>query len=179
MFFIADKLTDKYSSKTNICDGVSFEHISNVDAVNTKLDLQTTLDNKNNSQTKDEQKCPISLRKKVSIHFKGKVRKTNNSDPSVLNSTNDKKQSVFDVRFIDKEKNRMNHQKTPSIDSKKSTTETSFNQEPKTTSSSDSKHSNDKKMSISGNRKDYEKKLRKSNSVSPERGKQNLHEDGK
>lgn len=75
----------------------------------------------------------------------------------------------------------MNHQKTPSVDSKKSTTEINFNQDPKTTSSSESKHSNDKKMSISGNRKDFfnEKKLRKSISVSPDRGKQLLHEDGK
>lgn len=127
----------------------------------------------------------LSLRKKVSIHFKGKSKKTNNlnSDSSIIpnSSNNEKKHSIFDVRFLDTDKNKISHQKTPSLESRKSTTEMSYNQEPKTTSSSESKHSNDRKMSISGNRKDHlnDKKLRKSHSVSPDRGKHHMHEDGK
>lgn len=183
-FLVADKLSIKFGSKPNICDITSFERNSNEEEVNTKLDTQTAQENKNNSQSKENLKCPnMSLRKKVSIHFKGKMKKANNvtSDSSISTAANnEKKQSSFEVKFLDKAKNKITHQKTPSIDSKKSTTETSFNQEAKTTSSSESKHSNEKKMSISGSRKDIfnEKKLRKSHSVSPERGK-HLHEDGK
>lgn len=179
--FLTDKLNIKFGSKSNICD---VDRVSNEEDVNTKPDSQPSQEYKNSAQNKENLKSPsMSLRKKVSIHFKGKMKKTNNmnSDSSIPNSSNnDKKQSMCDVRFMDQDKNKTNHQKTPSIDSKKSTTETSYNQEPKTTSSSESKHSNEKKMSISG-RKDNlsERKLRKSVSVSPERGKHHLHEEGK
>lgn len=184
LYSVTDKITIKFGSKSNICDGTSLDHISNGEEANTKLESQSIQDQKNNTQSKENVKSPsMSLRKKVSIHFKGKMKKTNtmNSDSSIPNSaSNEKKQSIFDVRFVDQDKNKINHQKTPSIDSKKSTTETSYNQEPKTTSSSESKHSNEKKMSICG-RKDnlVERKLRKSVSVSPDRGKHHLHEDGK
>lgn len=182
--FVTDKLNIKFESKSNICDVTSLDRISNEEEGKTKLDSQSTKELKNCTKGKENLKSPsMSLRKKVSIHFKGKMKKTNNmnSDSSIPNSSNnEKKQSTFDVRFMDQDKNKINHQKTPSIDSKKSTTETSYNQEPKTTSSSESKHSNEKKMSISV-RKDNlsERKLRKSVSVSPERGKHHMHEEGK
>lgn len=180
-FLVTDKSSIKYDSKSNLTEN-QMDHISNY-VESKKLGAQAT-ENKNNTPTKENPKSPsLSLRKKVSIHFKGKMKKANilNSDSSVQATSNNEKKSVFDVRFIEDEKTKINHQKTPSIESKKSATETSFNQEPKTTSSSDSKHSNDRKMSIAGNRKDHvnDKKLRKSHSVSPERGKHHLNEDGK
>lgn len=184
LFSVTDELNIKFGSKSNICDVTSSEHISNEQDGSVKFNSPTIPENRNNSQVKEKVKSPIlSLRKKVSIHFKGKTKKTNNliSDFTIPNSpNNEKKNSIFDVRFIDKDKNKISHQKTPSMESKKSATETNYNQEPKTTSSSESKHSNERKISISGNRKENltEKKLRKSHSVSPDRGKHQLHEDG-
>lgn len=61
------------------------------------------------------------------------------------------------------------HQKTPSIESRMSTTETS-NQEPKTPTSSDSKTSNERK-NFRREDSNCEKKGRKSVSVSPDRNR--------
>lgn len=179
VIFLTDKSNIKYDSRSNLTEN-KLEHVSNY--VESKKSDTQPVENKNTTQPKENPKSPsLSLRKKVSIHFKGKLRKNNNSDSSAQTANNNEKKSVLDVRFSDTEKNKISHQKTPSIESKKSTTETSFNQEQKTTSSSESKHSNEKKMSISVNRKDHlnDKKNRKSHSVSPERGKHHMHEDGK
>lgn len=127
----------------------------------------------------------MNIKRKVSIHFKGKKDKNKklSLDSSELfkpKTVNDKKHSLFDIKFNDSSKQtKINHQKTPSCESKKSTTETS-NVDGKTGSSSDSKTSNcDKKNSITVERKDNEKKVRKSVSVSPDRSKHvHVKEDG-
>lgn len=63
------------------------------------------------------------------------------------------------------------HQKTPSIESKKSTTETSNNAEPKTPNSSESEKKKEAKKE--------EKKSRKSVSISPDRARHvHLMHDG-
>ncbi|KAJ8984040.1 hypothetical protein NQ317_012264 [Molorchus minor] len=176
------KNDQKSGSKANLLDLTSSEHVSSENEENLKF--KTTKPDKVDEKTQQkadpthqEVKSPkLSIRRKVSIHFKGKKEKNKkvsldtNSDPSKPKTPNEKKHSLFDIRFSDKEKNKA-HQKTPSIESKKSTTETS-NQEPKTPTSTDSKISNEKRTIGIGEKKEGgEKKIRKSQSVSPERSK--------
>ncbi|XP_050301938.1 homeobox protein 4 isoform X3 [Anthonomus grandis grandis] len=151
----------------------------------------------------EKSKSPkMSITKKVSIHFKGKkereklkkltiVSNTDSKSSSAKSVQDGKKSSLFDFKLtpeVPKDKPDQKelsspklkdkalkhiHQKTPSIESKKSTTETS-NFEPKTPNSSESDRKNlDKKDA-----KKEDRKSRKSVSVSPDRIKhvQLLHD---
>lgn len=131
---------------------------------------------------KPETKSPrLSIRRKVSIHFKGKKDKNPKppEQPKPKNSVSERK-SLFEK--ID----RKLHQKTPSLESKKSDVE------PKTPSSDSktSKTSGDPKSSSSGpdvpkdrtmslpNFTDGKPKQRKSTSVSPDRKHVHMKDEG-
>ncbi|RZC33212.1 MIP-T3 domain containing protein [Asbolus verrucosus] len=139
-----DKTPTLGGSKTNLLDLTSSELISSENEENLKFQT-TKLETP--KPPEEEKKIPkLSIRRKVSIHFKGKNKS--------LKSPTDKKHSIFDIKFGSSDK----HQKTPSLESRKSTTDA----EPKTPTSSDSKTGSDRK-------KIDEKKQRKSTSVSPDR----------
>lgn len=141
----------------------------------------------------------LSIRRKVSIHFKGKKDKNpkpKSSDAIDVVKTKtpaEKRHSIFDIKFDKKQP----HQKAPSAESKKSET----NLEPKTPTSSDSKTSKnsepkssssdvktpetkiDRTMSLPNYEtkmpegKVAERKTRKSVSVSPDRRHVHMKED--
>ncbi|VEN42637.1 unnamed protein product [Callosobruchus maculatus] len=170
-------LVQKSNSKTNLLELTSSEHVSSENEEN----LRFKAPRPGPSYDKEQQKTglqnqlgkspKLTLRKKVSIHFKGKKDKTKKPPPESSDTSTPKaeKKQLFDVKFSEKDKDRAkavaaNHQQTSSIESsRKSTTET--NQEPKTPTSSDSKTSNEKKT------ESEKSKGRKSTSVSPERSK--------
>ncbi|CAG9772726.1 unnamed protein product [Ceutorhynchus assimilis] len=154
---------------------------------NENIKLKTS---KSDSKAEPPPKSPkMSITRKVSIHFKGKKEKeklkklatgggsSESKSTSSKSAQEGRKSSVFDFKIKDKpesppkskDKNDKvaHHQKTPSIESKKSTTETS-NFDPKTPNSSESDRKTvmDKKES-----KKEERKSRKSQSVSPDRVK--------
>ncbi|KAJ8931384.1 hypothetical protein NQ314_015709 [Rhamnusium bicolor] len=173
------KCDPKSGSKTNLLDLTSSEHVSSENEENLKFKTSKPekIDEKNHQ--KSEQLPQDRKTKKVNVDSSPEVAKPK--------TPGEKKHSLFDIRLNDgdknknKEKIKISHQKTPSVDSKKSTTETS-NQEPRTPTSSDSKVSNDKKNFSTNERKDIssEKKMRKSVSVSPDRNKHvQLREEGK
>ncbi|CAG9853531.1 unnamed protein product [Phyllotreta striolata] len=154
----------KFGSKTNLLELTSSEHVSSEnEAKPEKTDGKTT--------EKPRAEPKLSIRKKVSIHFKGKKEKnklSNGSDTSASKTPNERRGSMFDVRFSDKP----THQKTSSNDTQKSTGD--IHVEPKTPSSSDSKNSDkksDKKESGS------DKKSRKSASTSPDRKHVHVKDD--
>lgn len=136
------------------------------------------MDEKRFDQHQQETKTPkLSIRRKVSIHFKGKKERAkkmggdNTPESPKPRTPGEKRGSIFDIRFSDKdkEKARLSYQKTSSIESRMSTTETS-NAEPKTPTSTDSRTSNEKK-NVRREDSTCEKKNRKSVSVSPDRNK--------
>lgn len=155
----------------------SSEHVSseNEDILKSKPSKTEKSEEKPDSKPeKPDAKTPkLSIRKKVSIHFKGKKEKNKlsySSDSSIPKTPNERRGSIFDARFNAKTSN----QKIPSVDTQKSVVD--GNAEPKTPSSSDSKNSSDKKSDKkeSGS----EKKSRKSVSVSPDRKHVHVKEDG-
>lgn len=180
----ASATVTKSASRSNLLETqTASENEENLKFKTTKIDEKSVEDAKVDSAKPPSK---LSIRRKVSIHFKGK--KDKNKKLSLDSSAemfkpkvvNDKKHSLFDIKFNENTKQKtVSHQKTPSAESKKSTTETS-NLDGKTGSSSDSKTSNcDKKNSIVVERKDGEKKARKSVSVSPDRIKHvSVKEDG-
>ncbi|XP_049824601.1 dual specificity protein kinase splA isoform X2 [Aethina tumida] len=163
-FLVTPKENDKEVKKSKSNDASS-EQVSSENEENLKF--KTTKPEKPEADLKEETqetaKSPkLSIRRKVSIHFKGKKDKKK----AEAEKPDTKKHSIFDIKFGDKSKGL--HQKTPSIESKKSTTETS-NVEPKTPTSSDSKTSLEKRNSQMDKKEPSEKKGRKSASVSPDR----------
>jgi hypothetical protein len=143
-----EKTPNLGGSKTNLLDLTSSDLISSENEENLKFQT-TKVEPAKPDKPEDEKKSPkLSIRRKVSIHFKGK------RDKSV--KTTEKKHSIFDIKFSNPLEPK--HQKTPSLESRKSTTDA----EPKTPTSSDSKTGSERK-------KVEEKKQRKSASVSPDR----------
>lgn len=168
------------NSKCNLLDLTSSEHVSSENEENLKLKTtqppqpsaqqEETIKN-NETNKKAENKTPkLSIRRKVSIHFKGK-----------------KEKKLKDKKEEKDEKKKISHQKTPSMDSKKSITDlTEVKTQPDKKSSSNTeqrssisdKNTSDKeKGNTSGSSKD--KKQRKSSSVSPDRKHVHVKEDGK
>lgn len=142
-----DRNSNLNGSKTNLLDITSSELISSENEENLKF--QTSKLEITKSEALEDEKKPtksLSIRRKVSIHFKGKKDKS-------LKPNDSKRHSFFDIKFGEPK-----HQKTPSLESKKSTTDA----EPKTPTSSESKTGSEKK-------KIEEKKQRKSVSISPDR----------
>ncbi|KAL1500837.1 hypothetical protein ABEB36_006268 [Hypothenemus hampei] len=165
--------------------------VENEENIQLKTSAEHNLNEASDKKQAEQVKLPkMSLTRKVSIHFKGRKEKqrlkklalvANNSEntPKTPSSGSKSvpKSSFFDFKTTSespkdkacstpkcKEKAiKQLHQKAPSIESKKSTTETS-NFEPKTPNSSES----DKKNPAG---KKDEKKVRKSTSVSPDRAK--------
>ncbi|KAJ8916608.1 hypothetical protein NQ315_000253 [Exocentrus adspersus] len=166
----------KAGSKTNLLDLTSSEHVSSENEENLKFKTSKP-ENGEPAKLDDkpqEVKSPkLSIRRKVSIHFKGKKEKAKKAKEEAAAASaasetprtpGERKSSIFDLSFgsRDKDKQRV---KTPSAESRVSTTETS-NQEPKTPTSTDSKTSNERM-----NSKREEARTRKSASVSPERSR--------
>lgn len=174
----------KSDSKSNLIEPVKNEpETSKSETVEAKVE-----------ESKKEDKS-LSIKRKVSIHFKGKKEKSLKSKLDAIEvvkptkSGIEKRLSIFDLRFDRKGQ----HQKTPSMESKKS----EANQEAKTPTSSDSKASKtssssdvktpeikpERTMSLpncdakNGESK-VEKKVRKSISVSPDRKHVHMKEDG-
>ncbi|CAH2005749.1 unnamed protein product [Acanthoscelides obtectus] len=175
----------KSSSKTNLIELTSSEHVSSENEENLRFRAPRPgpSDDKEHQKTDPQNplgKLPkLTLRKKVSIHFKGKKDKTKkqSTESSDTSTTKTEKKQPFDVKFAEKEKEKTtkatsaSHQKTPSIESRKSTTENA-NQEPKTPPTSSS--SGEKRIGEA-----ERSKGRKSTSVSPERSKHvHLKEEG-
>ncbi|XP_050512489.1 uncharacterized protein LOC126888355 isoform X2 [Diabrotica virgifera virgifera] len=173
-----DKSNQQSGSKTNLLDLTSSEHVSSEN--DEKLKSKTEKQEEKNSKKTEEpipkpKSSKLSIRKKVSIHLKGKKEKNKlsySSDSSIPKTPNERRSSILDVRFNDKDK--IVHQKTPSLETQKSITET--NNEPKTPSSSESKNSSDKKSDKKETGSD--KKSRKSTSISPDRKHVQLKEEG-
>ncbi|XP_044763403.1 uncharacterized protein LOC123320226 isoform X2 [Coccinella septempunctata] len=105
---------------------------------------------------KKEEKQKIGLRKKVSIHFRGKKEKQKKT-LEIPTNTIKKHSPVRDKKSTEEPKTKISHQKTSSKDSNK------------TTSESDTKNNTDSRKTVE--KSDNEKKPRKSASVSPERKK--------
>ncbi|XP_023310807.1 uncharacterized protein LOC108904616 isoform X2 [Anoplophora glabripennis] len=179
----------KSGSKTNLLDLTSSEHVSSENEENLKFKTSKPdkPDEKKPDQHRQEAKLPkLSIRRKVSIHFKGKkekAKKLSGADSTPESpkprTPGEKKGSIFDIRFgdKDKEKARAPYQKTPSVESRMSTTETS-NPEPKTPTSTDSRTSNEKR-NLRREDSACDKKNRKSVSVSPDRNRHvHLKEEG-
>ncbi|XP_057651088.1 uncharacterized protein LOC130890783 isoform X2 [Diorhabda carinulata] len=174
----SENLAKKGGSKTNLLDLTSSDHISSENedklkaATNEKADTKYS---KSIQMSGKSQKSPkLSIRKKVSIHFKGKKEKNKNSyssDSSIPKTSTERKGSIFDAKFSDRGK--IVHQKPPSSDTQKSITET--NARPKTPTSSDSKNSTEKKSQVKET--SIDKKLTKSTSVSPDRKHVQLKDD--
>ncbi|XP_074031976.1 uncharacterized protein isoform X2 [Leptinotarsa decemlineata] len=181
------KMGPTSGSKTNLLDLTSSEHVSSENEGTIRLNpnkskktdekLQQTTE-----QSKDDMKSPkMSIRKKVSIHFKGKKGQNKNllygSEPIIPKTPPERKMSIFE-RFNDKDKNKSTNPKTPTLETRKSVVES--NAEPKTTSSSESKSSSEKRNSIATEKKDkgLEKKIGKSRSVSPDRKHVQVKDEG-
>lgn len=179
------------NSKSNLLEAGQQEQATNENEENSKVKPAKT-EEKVEETKKPEvvQKSPkLSIRRKVSIHFKGK--KDKNAKPKNLDAIevvkptkpSSERKSIFDKFTQD----RKLHQKTPSVESKKS----DGGIEPKTSTSSDSKTSNQKSSSTSSDMKNdrtmslpafpeakgVEKKQRKSTSVSPDRKHVHMKED--
>lgn len=191
--------TEISNSKSNLLDGGQQQE-------------QAASENEENSKVKtanvkvEEVKKPetapkspkLSIRRKVSIHFKGKKdknAKSKNLDAiEVVKTTKTtsvpERKSIFDKFIQDKKL----QQKTPSVESKKS--DAGGGMEPKTPTSSDSKTSNQKSSSAETKASDMkndrtmslpafpeaaktavEKKQRKSTSVSPDRKHVHMKEE--
>lgn len=116
--------------------------------------LQTeTVNQKEEETPKKEEKQKMGLRKKVSIHFRGKKEKQKKN--LELPTTTIKKHSpVRDKNEVNNEKTKIIHQKTSSKDSNK------------TTSESDTKNNTESRKTV-----ENDKKPKKSASVSPDRKK--------
>lgn len=187
------------NSKSNLLEVGQQEQATNENEENAKVKTVKTeeVQQKVEEAKKPEavQKSPkLSIRRKVSIHFKGK--KDKNAKPKNLDAIevvkptktlSSERKSIFDKFTQDKKL----HQKTPSVESKKS----DGGMEPKTSTSSDSKNSNQKSSSAETKGSDMkndrtmslpafpeskavDKKQRKSTSVSPDRKHVHMKEDG-
>lgn len=195
------KKSELCNSKTNLLEvnseQVSSENEENLKFKTTKNEKEEDKPVKIESSKKSDNKKPegktpkLSIRRKVSIHFKGKKDKKNKSldQLDVKTSTPpEKKHGLFDIRFSSNE-SKQKDQKTPSVESKKNPSENGI--EMKTSSSSDSKrNSNEPKTpciecktpqenaQTPDPAKSQEKKFTKSASVSPERKHVHVKEDG-
>ncbi|KRT86224.1 hypothetical protein AMK59_1077, partial [Oryctes borbonicus] len=196
------KKSDVCNSKTNLLD-LNSEQLSSENEENLKFkasknekeDEKGVKSEKKPEIKKPESKTPkLSIRRKVSIHFKGKKDKKNKSLDQLDMKTAapaEKKHSLFDIKFTTTEnKQKENLQKAPSVDSKKNSIENGL--EMKTSTTPDSKrNSNEAKIpglegkpaeTIPGsdNSKPQEKKGgAKSASASPERKHVHVKDDGK
>ncbi|GJQ77956.1 hypothetical protein Trydic_g2317 [Trypoxylus dichotomus] len=197
-----NKKSDVCNSKTNLLElnseQVSSENEENLKfktSKNEKEDDKGVRNEKKAETKKPESKTPkLSIRRKVSIHFKGKKDKKNKSlDQLDLkpSATPEKKHSLFDIKFTTTEnRQKESLQKTPSVDSKKNSMENGL--EVKTSITPDPKrNSNETKIpgiegklaeNIAGpdTAKTQEKKAgAKSASVSPERKHVHVKEESK
>lgn len=187
------------NSKSNLLDNEKKEATASENEDHSKLKPPKVEEGKIEEIKKTDKSPKLSIRRKVSIHFKGKKDKNpkpKSSDAIDVIKTKmptEKRHSIFDIKFDRKPL----HQKTPSMESKKSET----NLEPKTPTSSDSKTSKnsepksssseiktpetktDRTMSLPNCEtktpevKPVEKKTRKSVSVSPDRRHVHMKED--
>ncbi|XP_066251772.1 uncharacterized protein [Euwallacea similis] len=178
--FIQKTQSDSPEDQQHEDSSVNPKPIENEENIKLKTTKVEGNDKASGELKQEKVKLPkMSITKKVSIHFKGKKEKDRlkklaiggcdpNASVSKPSATTPKPSIIVDSIKPDpsspKPKERINkhvnHQKTPSIESKKSTTETS-NVEPKTPNSSES----DKKKEP----KKEDKKARKSVSISPDR----------
>lgn len=186
------------NSKSNLLESGQQEQAASENEENLKVKTAKIEEVKVEEAKKPEvaQKSPkLSIRRKVSIHFKGKKdknAKAKNLDTIEVVKTPKttsapERKSIFDKFIQDKKL----HQKTPSIESKKS----DGGVEPKTSTSSESKTSNQKSSSAETKASDMkndnrtmslpafteakavEKKQRKSTSVSPDRKHVHMKEE--
>ncbi|CAH1164779.1 unnamed protein product [Phaedon cochleariae] len=173
----ASRLEKNCGSRTNLIDIISPDQAFTENEENLKFKTTKT-QNSDSEKPKEEAKSDkLSIRKKVCIHFKGKKDRSKkpffNSDSSIPKTPDERKHPLWNSR------DKIAPPETPSTESRK------FVLEPKTTSSSDSKTSNDKKIGQlekkdSGSDKKEsgnEKKTTKSSSASPERKHVQLKED--
>ncbi|XP_045468153.1 uncharacterized protein LOC123676344 isoform X2 [Harmonia axyridis] len=140
---------------------VSLDLLSSENDENAKIKQEPKVqkDTISEETPKKEDKQKMGLRKKVSIHFRGKKEKQKKS-LEVPTNTLKKISPVRDKKTQEEtktEKMKISHQKTSSKDSNK------------TTSESDSKNNPDSRRTVEKN--ENEKKQRKSASVSPDRKK--------
>ncbi|KAI4454503.1 hypothetical protein MML48_9g00009089 [Holotrichia oblita] len=188
-----NKKSEVCNSKTNLLE-VNSEQVSSENEENLKF--KTSKNEKDESAKiekkietkKPESKTPkLSIRRKVSIHFKGKKDKKNKSLDQLDVKTApipEKKHSLFDIKFTTTEsKQKDNLQKTPSVDSKKNFIENGL--DVKVSPAPDSKrNSNECKPPENASGVDTpkiqdKKSGGKSASVSPERKHVHVKEDGK
>nr|XP_022920471.1 GATA zinc finger domain-containing protein 8 [Onthophagus taurus] len=160
--FINNGIVDK--TKKNDLEKIETPFINNENDENTKIKtkLEKDVDQKKTSlvieNKKPEKQPKLSIRRKVSIHFKGKKTKNKEEKLSLSSATpkTPEKRNIFDLKFDKKH----DLQKTPSLDSKKSTT---LDNDQKRTSS-ETRKTPERKSSV-----DKTSKTRKSQSLSPEK----------
>lgn len=126
------------------------------------------------------QKSPkLSIRRKVSIHFKGKKDKNVKTEMTKATKTTPvaERKSIFD-KFIMQDK-KLLHQKTPSMESKKSVDGDTKNQKSSSSETKTPDIKNDRTMSLPTfpETKTTDKKPRKSTSVSPDRKHVHMKEE--
>lgn len=184
------KKAEVCNSKTNLLE-VNSEQVSSENEENLKFKTSKEEEKSAKIERKIEVKKPeskapkLSIRRKVSIHFKGKKDKKNKSLDQLdvkTAATPEKKHSLFDIKFTTTEsKQKDNLQKTPSVDSKKNFIENGL--DVKVSPAPDSKrNSNEVKTPCPENASGVDTPKiqdKKGASVSPERKHVHVKEDGK